>query len=222
MAQAATRRPLGPHVSPRQRTLLVEFMEQHPWLVKGSSVLTPEVTKASKARLWRELAEILNAEGPAMKTADQWRQFWKKEVYNSRHDAAVVAAEHRGTGGGRLCGLRGRILDLVGHSSAVGVCDGFFEEDSTLPSSAQSLDGRAPSPQLTPTTAVQPVTAPADQATPRGRRYPSRVSVGDQPGTSGLSRKFSNAHDSPPVISSFPIACHSINRYLMIRSRLHR
>ncbi|XP_077523820.1 uncharacterized protein LOC144134886 [Amblyomma americanum] len=94
----------------------------------------------------------------------------------------------RGTGGGRLCGLRGRILALVGRSSAVGVCEGFFEEDSSLLPSAQSLDGHASSLQLTPTTAVQPVTAPADPATPRLRRFPSRVSVGDRPGTSGLSR----------------------------------
>ncbi|KAK8785194.1 hypothetical protein V5799_008441, partial [Amblyomma americanum] len=63
-----------------------------------------------------------------------------------------------------------------------------YTQDSSLPPSAQSLDGHASSLQLTPTTAVQPVTAPADPATPRLRRFPSRVSVGDRPGTSGLSR----------------------------------
>lgn len=34
----------------------------------------------------------------------------------------------RGTGGGKLPGLRGRILSLVGVASAIGVCPNFFED----------------------------------------------------------------------------------------------
>ncbi|XP_075534007.1 uncharacterized protein LOC142567713 [Dermacentor variabilis] len=138
-----------------------------------------------------------------MKTADQWRQFWKKEVYNSRHDAAVVAAEHRlapetqsiyalsfmGPPVETNHARDGMVIEADhGVKVPLLIVVVLSAQDSTLPSSAQSLDGRAPSPQLTPTTAVQPVTAPADQATPRGRRHTSRVSVGDRPGTSGLSR----------------------------------
>ncbi|KAH7934080.1 hypothetical protein HPB49_021199 [Dermacentor silvarum] len=119
---------LGPGVSAGQREILVEFMERHPYLVKPSCALNPELTAARKQELWKQLVLLLNNEGPAVKTVYQWRAFWNKETHDARHDAAVHAAEHRGTGDGKLPGLRGRIISLVGVASAIGVCPNFFED----------------------------------------------------------------------------------------------
>ncbi|XP_070382835.1 uncharacterized protein [Dermacentor albipictus] len=118
---------LGPHVSPHQRELLVAFMEGHPYLVRASCALTPECTVERRRQLWSELAALLNTEGPAAKTAEQWQVFWRKEVYLSRRDAATASASQSGTGGGRLPGLRGRIIALVGTSTVTGVCEAFYQ-----------------------------------------------------------------------------------------------
>ncbi|XP_070378182.1 uncharacterized protein [Dermacentor albipictus] len=149
---------LGPHVSHRQRELLVSLMEEHPYLAKASCVLGPMLTVARRSELWNELAALLNMEGPAVKTAAQWRQYWKKETYSSRHDAAVLSAEQQGTGGGRLQGLCGRILTLVGRSSATGVCAPFFVPPEQAPHSAIGV------PRV------------------------ARMAVGTRPGTSGVAR----------------------------------
>ncbi|XP_065280163.1 uncharacterized protein [Dermacentor albipictus] len=118
---------LGPHVSPHQRELLVAFMEGHPYLVRASCALTPECTVERRRQLWSELAALLNTEGPAAKTAEQWQVFWRKEVFLSRRDAATASASQSGTGGGRLPGLRGRIIALVGTSTVTGVCEAFYQ-----------------------------------------------------------------------------------------------
>ncbi|XP_065287759.1 uncharacterized protein [Dermacentor albipictus] len=149
---------LGPHVSHRQKELLVSFMEEHPYLAKASCVLGPMLTVARRSELWNELAALLHMEGPAVKTAAQWRQYWKKETYSSRHDAAVLSAEQQGTGGGRLQGLRGRILTLVGRSSATGVCAPFFVRPEQAPHSTIGV------PRV------------------------ARMAVGTRPGTSGVAR----------------------------------
>ncbi|KAH7973691.1 hypothetical protein HPB49_004013 [Dermacentor silvarum] len=111
---------LGPHVSARQRELLVAFMEGHPFLVRAACALDREVTAVRKQALWSELAALLNAEGPAVKTAEQWQGYWRKEIFLSRKDAATASASQSGTGGGHLPGLRGRIIQLVGTSTATG------------------------------------------------------------------------------------------------------
>ncbi|XP_054922311.2 uncharacterized protein [Dermacentor andersoni] len=118
---------LGPHVSPHQRELLVAFMEGHPYLVRASCALTPECTVERRRQLWSELAALLNTEGPAAKTAEQWQVFWRKEVFLSRRDAAAASASQSGTGGGRLPGLRGCVIALVGTSTVTGVCEPFYQ-----------------------------------------------------------------------------------------------
>ncbi|KAH7933652.1 hypothetical protein HPB49_014886 [Dermacentor silvarum] len=82
---------LGPRVSPRQLEILVEFMERHPYLVKSSCALSPELIAARKDDLWKDVVSLLNTEGPAVKTMNRWCAFWNKET----HEAAVHAAEHR-------------------------------------------------------------------------------------------------------------------------------
>ncbi|XP_049517179.1 uncharacterized protein LOC125942947 [Dermacentor silvarum] len=160
---------LGPRVSARQREILVEFMERHPYLVKPSCALNPELTAARKEELWKELVSLLNNEGPAVKTVHQWRAFWNKETHDARHDAAVHAAEHRGTGGGKLPGLRGRILSLVGVASAIGVCPNFFEDAEEVSEEPRAAESR-----------------------PSGS-----VSVGEQPGTSGIQARLQQQPQQP-------------------------
>ncbi|XP_070392599.1 uncharacterized protein [Dermacentor albipictus] len=154
-------RRLGPHVSARQRELLVSFVEEHPYLAKASCVLGQQLTAARKEELWQQVTALLNAEGPAVKTAAQWRGVWKEDVYNARRDAAALHAESSGTGGGSLPGPRGRILSLVGRASAIGVCQPFFEPDEEEQSAADRGAGDAASAE-------------------------SHVSVGTAPGTSGI------------------------------------
>ncbi|XP_054931063.1 uncharacterized protein [Dermacentor andersoni] len=147
---------LGPHVSERQREILVSFVEEHPYLAKASCVLGQQLTAARKEELWQQVTALLNTEGPAVKTAAQWRAVWKKDVYKARRDAAALHAESRGTGGGSLPGQRGRILSLVGRASAIGVCPPFFEPDEEGESAGDAASAE------------------------------SHVSVGTAPGTSGI------------------------------------
>nr|XP_054920781.1 uncharacterized protein LOC126518091 isoform X3 [Dermacentor andersoni] len=108
---------LGPHVSPHQRDLLVAFMEKHAFLVTASRVPSPEATVERKRELWEEIAALLNAEGPARKSLRKWQAFWRKEVFLSRRDAAETRS------GGRLSGVRGRIMQLVGPATVTGLCE---------------------------------------------------------------------------------------------------
>ncbi|XP_050023904.2 uncharacterized protein [Dermacentor andersoni] len=108
---------LGPHVSPHQRDLLVAFMEKHAFLVTASRVPSPEATMERKRELWEEIAALLNAEGPARKSLRKWQAFWRKEVFLSRRDAAETRS------GGRLSGVRGRIMQLVGPATVTGLCE---------------------------------------------------------------------------------------------------
>ncbi|KAH7950038.1 hypothetical protein HPB49_018918 [Dermacentor silvarum] len=129
---------LGPRVSARQREILVEFMERHPYLVKSSCAPSPELIAARKDDMWKDVVSLLNNEGPAVKTINRWRAFWNKET----HDAAVHVAEHRGTGGGKLPGLRGRILSLEGVASAIGVCPNFFEDAEEVSEEPRAAESR--------------------------------------------------------------------------------
>lgn len=87
--------PPGPRVSAAQTTLLVEFMEQHPYLARGATSLSPSMSAAHKKALWNELTAALNALGPAVKTARRWRQYWARIVHDLKKLAAQVGSEKR-------------------------------------------------------------------------------------------------------------------------------
>ncbi|KAH7936271.1 hypothetical protein HPB52_021312 [Rhipicephalus sanguineus] len=88
MAQHAKK---GQRVPDNQRELLLVFMEQHPQLATRASEFTPDFTAAERHCLWLELADGLNREGPVTKSLDQWQDWWRKQVYDARQDAAAVA-----------------------------------------------------------------------------------------------------------------------------------
>ncbi|KAL1479614.1 hypothetical protein MTO96_051711 [Rhipicephalus appendiculatus] len=117
-----------PRVSEGQREIILAFMEQHPQLVSRAVELGPHFTLADRRRLWQQLADALNAEGPVRKEPDGWQEWWRKQVYDARHDAAAVAEVQRSTGGGRAPGFRGRVLQLTGTLRLSGVTDLPFQE----------------------------------------------------------------------------------------------
>ncbi|KAH7937052.1 hypothetical protein HPB49_007569 [Dermacentor silvarum] len=86
--------------------MVLAFVEQHLQLALRSSELGPGFTLADRRRLWQQLADVLNTEGPVVKTVDQWQDWWRKQqVYVARRDATAIAQEQRSTGGGRAPGF---------------------------------------------------------------------------------------------------------------------
>lgn len=51
-------------------------MEQHPQLALRSSDLGSGFTLVDRGQLRQQLADALNAEGPVVKTVDQWQDWW--------------------------------------------------------------------------------------------------------------------------------------------------
>ncbi|KAH6947846.1 hypothetical protein HPB50_021831 [Hyalomma asiaticum] len=109
----------GPPVPENQREMLLAFLEQYPSLAQRSFTATPYFTAADRRRLWKDIAEALNAEGPTQKTSEQWQVWWRKQVFAARHDSRAVE-EAQSTGSGRLPGYRGRILQVCGLSRFTG------------------------------------------------------------------------------------------------------
>ncbi|XP_075547355.1 uncharacterized protein LOC142581782 isoform X2 [Dermacentor variabilis] len=149
-------------------------MEEHPALVTPSYPLGPSLTKADKEALWLQLKALLDAEGPARKTVQQWQAFWRKQRFYADQALALVRQQQRGTGGGQLAGIHGRILQLTGtarvdggRAAVYGRSEALVPPDESLQARALAGDFRRPQP-------IQPLPA---QPT---------VSVGETPGTSGL------------------------------------
>ncbi|XP_072140859.1 uncharacterized protein [Dermacentor andersoni] len=137
---------LGAHVWPHQRELLVAFMEGHRYLVRTSCALTQECTVERRRQLWSELTALLNrgpgredcrtvagvlAEG-GISLPPRCRRSFRKSKVSARSGSVAcdiynAVRNCSGTGGGRLPGLRGRVLALVGTSTVTGVCEPFFQ-----------------------------------------------------------------------------------------------
>ncbi|KAH7959379.1 hypothetical protein HPB49_010637 [Dermacentor silvarum] len=146
--------PKGPRVSAAQTTPLVEFMEQHPYLARGATSLSPNMSAAHKKALWNELTAALNVLGPAVKTARRWRQK---------------------TGGGRLGGLEGRVMDALSRTGPGYAPVDFYADDAEQASSSEeeAAATRVPLPTA-----------------------PPQVCVGTEPGASGTAQLFTTSVDS--------------------------
>ncbi|KAH7946402.1 hypothetical protein HPB49_024444 [Dermacentor silvarum] len=88
----------GPRVSAEQSAILLQFIEQHPYLARTSTELSPRMTAARKNELWEQLAALLNEQGPAVKTPIRWRNHWAKLGHKAKKEAARAASEKRPTG----------------------------------------------------------------------------------------------------------------------------
>ncbi|KAL1446499.1 hypothetical protein MTO96_028809 [Rhipicephalus appendiculatus] len=103
-------------------------MEQHPQLLSRAVELGPNLTIAERQRLWQQLADALNAEGPAHKKVDMWQEWGCKQVHDACHDSAAVTEVQRRSGRGRAPGFRGPVLQLTGTLRLTGVTDLPFQE----------------------------------------------------------------------------------------------
>ncbi|KAH7931450.1 hypothetical protein HPB49_025769 [Dermacentor silvarum] len=128
---AAKKARSGRHASAFQKEELVAFLERHPDLARPSSELSGCFTGHEREKLWAQLAELLNERGPAKKSTTKWRRYWSELVAQIKRDAAVVSEAATGTGGGKLPGLGGRILSLIGRECAVGLGPSLVLKDPT-------------------------------------------------------------------------------------------
>nr|XP_037279729.1 uncharacterized protein LOC119172683 [Rhipicephalus microplus] len=102
-------------------------MSEHPQLAAKAIELQHGVTVADRRRLWQELSDALNLEGPAQKSVDDWQAWWR-----------------RGTGGGRLPGFRGRVLQLTGLARFGGVFGSLeYQQQADVPAPAVEVEVEA-------------------------------------------------------------------------------
>lgn len=84
-------RKLGPRVSPRQMEMLMEFLDEHPYLASTSREKGRGVKVFERELLWEEAAGKLNAKGPAVKSRSSWRKFWCSRSEQIKRTVARVA-----------------------------------------------------------------------------------------------------------------------------------
>ncbi|KAL1478654.1 hypothetical protein MTO96_034931 [Rhipicephalus appendiculatus] len=70
---------------------------------------------------WSDTEDPAPAEGPVIKSVQQWQEWWRKQLYDARQDAAAIAEVQRSTGGGRASGFHGSVLQLTGTLRLTGV-----------------------------------------------------------------------------------------------------
>ncbi|KAK8773620.1 hypothetical protein V5799_011849 [Amblyomma americanum] len=107
---------------------MLEFTEQHPALAHAASPLSVGYTAARRRELWQEVANLLNAVGPVVKSVPLWRHTWQVWCTRCNREEAQFLVAGRGTGGGRRPGLPAgklRAPDLV-----QGVADPMFSSSS--------------------------------------------------------------------------------------------
>ncbi|XP_075750003.1 uncharacterized protein LOC142814702 [Rhipicephalus microplus] len=128
-------------VSEGQRALVLAFMSEHPQLAAKAIELQHGVTVADRRRLWQELSDALNLEGPAQKSVDDWQAWWRRQVHEARRDAAAIKEAQTGTGGGRLPGFRGRVLQLTGLARFGGVFGSLeYQQQADVPAPAMEVE----------------------------------------------------------------------------------
>ncbi|XP_053606949.1 uncharacterized protein LOC128673245 isoform X2 [Plodia interpunctella] len=80
-------------VSSEQLDLLLSFMEEHPEFAAGKQSI---YSRFSSSKLWRLLAERLNAAAPesggARKSPDKWCRYWADIKYKARKKSAAGGA----------------------------------------------------------------------------------------------------------------------------------
>lgn len=66
------RKKRGANITSEQRTMLIEYINKHPQLLKGK--FSSSFTLQDSMRLWNELTEILNSMNGAKKDWKDWRK----------------------------------------------------------------------------------------------------------------------------------------------------
>ncbi|XP_075747212.1 uncharacterized protein LOC142804308 [Rhipicephalus microplus] len=126
-------------VSETQRALVLAFMDEHPQLAAETIELRRGVTVDDRRRLWQNLSDALNHEGPAQ----EWQARWRRQVQEARRDAAAIREAQTGTGGCRLPGFRGRVLQSTGMTRFSGVSGLNYQEQADVPTAAVEMNVEA-------------------------------------------------------------------------------
>nr|XP_054926405.1 proteoglycan 4-like [Dermacentor andersoni] len=151
------------------------------------------MTAARKNELWEEVAAVLNAQGPAVKTTSRWRNHWAKMAHKAKKEAARAASEKRSasndadsnvvsrcrcccrvcraTGGGKVGSVDSRVLDVLMRTGGVLVSPPEFFTDSEDTSSEEAA-GPSGSRRHPPATTAFVVSGPAAVAGPSGLTQP--------------------------------------------------
>ncbi|KAL0881366.1 hypothetical protein ABMA27_001243 [Loxostege sticticalis] len=86
----------------RQLEILVEFLREHPDLALGR--LRTKEARATSSRLWGEITESLNTEGPA-RSSKEWTKVWNDLKCKVRGKLVAINASQHGAGGGPNTGV---------------------------------------------------------------------------------------------------------------------
>lgn len=105
---------LGRKVSWQQIERLVSFLEQHSCLVENSCQRSRPVRAEKRRQLWRQLAELLNAQGPSKKSPALWRVVWRRTQTKAREAAAGQTAVRERPVSGKVPNLLERVMALIG------------------------------------------------------------------------------------------------------------
>lgn len=114
---------LGPKVSWQQIERLVSFLEQHSCLVENSWQRSRPVPSQKKRQLWRQLAELLNAQGPSKKSPALWRGVWRRTQTKAREAAAGQTVVRERPVSGKVRNLLERVMALIGPTNGAGSTD---------------------------------------------------------------------------------------------------
>ncbi|XP_070379249.1 myb-related transcription factor, partner of profilin-like [Dermacentor albipictus] len=151
----------GPRVSQEQTDILVQFIEQHPYLARASTEFSPRMTAARKNELWEAVAAVLNGQGPAVKSTSRWRNHWAKMAHKAKKEAARAASEKRATGGGKDASSE----DAAGPSRSAPATTTFVVSGPAAVAGPSGLTQQPPTLQ-------QPPFQPTPQPTPREPQAP--------------------------------------------------
>ncbi|XP_018578550.1 myb-related transcription factor, partner of profilin-like isoform X1 [Anoplophora glabripennis] len=104
--------------------VLVDFMEKHPDLARGS--FSGPNGKQEMKKLWQQLSNILNAIGMGERSTEKWQKTWCDLKYTIKKRASQIHKDQKGTGGGpssarNLTPFELRILDVLGNTFHQGV-----------------------------------------------------------------------------------------------------
>ncbi|XP_036322149.1 myb-related transcription factor, partner of profilin-like [Rhagoletis pomonella] len=93
---------------------MIEFMEQHDALTKNSLQCVSN-GREKKKKLWSKLTEMLNSNGPPMKSTKGWQKVWTDYKYNAKRKLSARMNSLKKTGGGpydavKLSNLEERVI----------------------------------------------------------------------------------------------------------------
>nr|CAD7464263.1 unnamed protein product [Timema tahoe] len=110
-------------ITNEQKLILLDFVERNEDIKRGK--LTQQFTAKDAAKLWEDIAKILNACAGASKGWKEWRKTWQDIKTHVKGKAAALSRELGKTGGGpsveeELNDFQKRVLQIIGPNLTFG------------------------------------------------------------------------------------------------------